>query len=295
MGTVVTVSAAAWYTDPKAGKRPVSHGPRALDARGLATMHHLLVQLSEVELRPRFAEACRAFGDVVWCDDVDGTVGAGGGPQVLAVLVDVVDGRAGPPPRPWPVCGLGGRGSRSFIWCDRTGSADFGAFARGGVSAIVPARTTTSSAGMLSSVTRANDVAFQQLDQDAPPAVPSPFIPLVRFCLDHAAQMPAADIVASSMGLSPRALSTQLRRAGLPPLGALVSWSRVLVAAYRLEKSTAPVGDVALSLGFPSGAALGRVLKRCTNESPVALREPGGFGWTLRCFERFLAKGTARP
>ncbi|MGE0443539.1 MAG: helix-turn-helix domain-containing protein [Gemmatimonadales bacterium] len=292
----MTVSAAAWYTDPKAGKRPVSHGPRALDARGLATMHHLLVQLSEVELRPRFAEACRAFGDVVWCDDLDELVARAAAREVLAVLVDAVDrqGRSTAP----TVARLRARrpGLPIVLWCDRAAATDFGAFARGGVSAIVFREDDDLERRLLSSVTRANDVAFQQLtDQALHRRVPSAFIPLVRFCLDHAAQMPAADIIASSMGLSPRALSTQLRRAGLPPLGALVSWSRVLVAAYRLEKSTAAVGDVALSLGFPSGAALGRVLKRCTNESPVALREPGGFGWTLRCFERFLAKGTTRP
>ena len=66
------MTTAAWLSEPK--KREPSQSPRALDARGLATMHHILVQLAEIGSRPRFAEVCRAFGDIVWCDDLDDLV-----------------------------------------------------------------------------------------------------------------------------------------------------------------------------------------------------------------------------
>ena len=119
----------------------------------------------------------------------------------------------------------------------------------------------------------------------------SPFIPVVRYCLDHASSLPRAEVIARSVGVSPRTLATQLRRAGMPPVGVLVTWSKALVAAYRLEKSTESVAVIARSLGFSSGSALRRLFKRCANESPQVLRAPGGFGWVLRCFERFLSKG----
>lgn len=205
-------SAAAWYSDPsKAGKpavRAVSQRPRALEARGLATMHHLLVQLRQVELRPRFAEACKAFGDIVWCDDLDDLV------------------------------------------------------------ARAPAR--------------ASDVAFQQLtDQALHRRVPTPFIPVVRFCLDHAASAPRVEVIARSVGQNSKALATQLKRAGVPPVSTLVMWSKALVAAYRLEKTTESVAVIARSLGFSSGSALRRLLKRCANEPP---KRSGRMGDSDGCF-----------
>jgi AraC-like DNA-binding protein len=144
---------------------------------------------------------------------------------------------------------------------------------------------------LLSSLTRANDIAFQQLsDQALQRNVPDRLVPVVRYCLDHATAGPRLETVARAFDLTARGLSTQLRRAGLPPFAELIAWSRALVAAYRLERTTESPVAIARSLGFRSGAALSRLLKRCANETASTLSEPGGFGWMLRCFERRLAK-----
>lgn len=293
---MTAANVADWLSTPGAERpRVAGPGPRALDARGLATMHHILVQLSEVALRPRFAEACQAFGDIVWCDDLDDLVSRAPAREALAVIVDLVE-RSGHSSAPAVARIRVRRPDLPIIlWCDRDQVSDLTPFARAGVSGVVFRDESELERRLLSSVTRASDVAFTQLtDQALHRRVPSPFIPVVRFCLDHAAAMPRVDVVARAVGMTPKALAAQLRGAGLPPVSALVTWSKALIAAYRLEKTTEPVAAIARSLGFSSGSALRRLLKRSTNELPQVLREPGGFGWALRCFERYLVKVQAR-
>ena len=290
-------SAAAWYTDPakaKAAARGVSQGPRALDARGLATMHHLLVQLRQVEHRPRFAEACKAFGDIVWCDDLDELMSRAPAREALAVVVDLED-RAGNSAAP-AVARIRIRRPDIpiVLWCDRAGAdgAAIAAMLEAGVSAVILRDENDFERRLLSAMTRASDVAFQQLtDQALHRRVPTPFIPVVRFCLDHAVSAPRVEVIARTVGMSSKALASQLKRAGVPPVSSLVMWSKALVAAYRLEKTTESVAVIARSLGFSSGSALRRLLKRCANEPPQTIRSAGGFAWMLRCFERQLTKG----
>ncbi len=120
-------SAAAWYTDPAqatAAARGTSPAPRALEAWGLATMHHILAQLGQVKLRPRFAEACKAFGDIVWCDDLDDLMIRASAREALAVIVDLADRAACRRPPPWLGFGAPGRTSRSC--CGAIGSAPTG-------------------------------------------------------------------------------------------------------------------------------------------------------------------------
>lgn len=291
------VTTAAWLSEPKkSGGRGVSHGPRALDARGLATMHHILVQLSQVGHRPRFAEVCRAFGDIVWCDDLDDLVARAPAREALAVVVDLEDRHGDSTAEAVERIRAVRRDLPIVLWCDRDAAAGrIDRFLAAGVSAVVCKEDSELERRLLSNLTRASDVAFQQLtDQALYRRVPTPFVPVVRYCLDHAAAAPRAEVIARSVGLSAKTLAAQLRRAGLPPVSGLVMWSKALVAAYRLEKTNEPVAAIARSLGFSSGSALRRLVRRCTNETPHGLREPGGFGWALRCFERYLAKGRRR-
>lgn len=289
--TSAPVTTAAWLSEPK--KREASQSPRALDARGLATMHHILVQLAEVGSRPQFAEVCRAFGDIVWCDDLDDLIARSAAREALAAVVDLED-RYGASSAAAVAAIRARRPDLPIVlWCDRHAAMhQIIPFLAAGVSTVVFREESELERRLLSNLTRASDVAFQQLtDQALYRRVPSPFIPVVRFCLDHASSQPRAEVIARSVGMSSKTLATQLRRGGMPPVSVLVTWSKALVAAYRLEKSTESVAVIARSLGFSSGSALRRLLKRCANESPQVLRAPGGFGWVLRCFERFLSKG----
>lgn len=271
--------------------------PRAFDARGFGTFHQLLVQIADAGLRPRFAESCRAFGDLVWCSDLDDLASRALSSEATAVVVDLYDGqgissvsvvariREARPPIP------------VVLWCERAAAALalLGDFAAAGVSAIVFRDETHLESRLLSAITGASDVTFRQLtDQAIHRRVPTALAPVVRFCIDQAHGLPRVDAVARSVGLSPRALAYQLKRAGMPPVSTLVMWSKALVAAYRLERSTESVAVIARSLGFASGSALRRLLRRCANETPQALREPGGFGWVLRCLERRIGKTVRR-
>ena len=293
--------AAAWYGDGRhgpgraapVGSRPPGRSPRALDARGPATAHHVLVQLTDAGLRPRFAETCKAFGEIVWCDDLDELVGRAAAREALAVVIDVTD-RGGLPTGAAITAMRARRPELPIVlWCDRqrVGPDAFAAAAASGVSAVVFRDDSDLEHRLLSALTRAADVTFQQLtDQALARRVPSALVPLVRFCLDRAGAMPQVEIIARAVGVAPRRLSAELRSAGLPPLKELITWSRLLTAAYRLEHSRESVGTIARSVGFGSGSALGRLLRRYANESPRVVRAPGGFGWVLRCFERCLAK-----
>jgi AraC-like DNA-binding protein len=220
-------------------------------------------------------------------------------PEATAVVVDLTDGHGVPT---HPVVARVREARPDFpivLWCDRAavrgGGQALGDFAAAGISAVVFREEGPIEGRLLSAITGASDVAFRQLtDQAIHRRVPIALAPVVRFCLDQAQGLPRVEAVARAVGLSPRSLAYQLKRSGLPPVSTLVMWSKALVAAYRLERSTESVSVIARSLGFASGSALRRLLKRCANETPQGLRGPGGFGWVLRCFERRLGKTVRR-
>ena len=250
-------------------------------------------QMADAGQRPRFAEACRAFGDLIWCTDVDDAGHRAVQAETTGLVVDLIDGDGA------STIGLIGRIRRRrpdlpiVVWCDRADAsrAPLGALVDAGVSAVVFREETELESRLLSAITKSSDVAFRHLtDQCIHRRVPTALGPVVRICLDQALGIPRAEDIAAAVGLTPRALAYQLRRAGLPPVSSLLIWGKALVAGYRLERSTDSVTVIARSLGFASGSALRRLLKRCTNETPQGLRQPGGFGWVLRCFERQLTK-----
>ncbi|MEZ4585993.1 MAG: AraC family transcriptional regulator [Gemmatimonadales bacterium] len=290
--------AAAWYgegrpqSSPPARPRGNGRGPRALEARGFASVHHILVQLADAGLRPRFAEYCRAFGDIAWCDDPDDLVVRSESRHALGVVVDVADRWNGRTTAAVAKIRAARPALPIVLWCDRQVPAGALAdLARAGVSAVVFRDESELEERLLSALTRATDVTFQQLtDQALARRVPEALVPVVRFVLDRAAAKPTAALVARAMGLTARQLAAELKRGGMPPVSVLVRWSRLLTAAYRLERSTEPIAAVARSVGFPTTAALGRLFRIHANETVRGVREPGGFGWVLRCFERALAK-----
>jgi AraC-like DNA-binding protein len=76
----------------------------------------------------------------------------------------------------------------------------------------------------------------------------------------------------------------------MPHAKELLIWSRALHAAWELEHEwQKPVERIALDHEFASATALRGVFLRLIGESPARLRDQGGFGWVLRCFDRTLA------
>jgi AraC-like DNA-binding protein len=305
--------ASGWYEAASDGPEPVAERPprtsgrtsrpsgrsaRPLDARGYATAHHILVQLGDAGLRPRFAETCKAFGDIIWCDDLEELRSRAAAREALAVVVDAAD-RSGIPTTAAVAAIRQRRPDVPIVlWCDRAAltAGDLAGLAGAGLSAAVFRGESDVEQRLMSALTRATDVAFHQLtDQALARRVPSPLIPIFRTCLDRAPAIPRVAEIAATAGLTARQLTAHLRRAGMPPMREIVRWSRVLTAAYRLEQTTEPLVVIAHSVGFVSASYLARLLKRYANETPDGLREPGGFGWVLRCFERYLVKRRGRP
>jgi transcriptional regulator GlxA family with amidase domain len=75
---------------------------------------------------------------------------------------------------------------------------------------------------------------------------------------------------------SPRTLRRTLGRAGLPAPEELLAWRRLLHAGRLLDDGRSADG-VARTLGFSSGSALRKCLKRHTGLRPRELRRQGGF------------------
>jgi hypothetical protein len=83
----------------------------------------------------------------------------------------------------------------------------------------------------------------------------------------------------------PVTLRNRLRRAGLPPVNKLIGWMRIFHAAHRIEL-IGRVERVALSLSFPSDAALRNLLRRHTGLRARDLARPDSLDALLRTFER---------
>jgi transcriptional regulator GlxA family with amidase domain len=78
-----------------------------------------------------------------------------------------------------------------------------------------------------------------------------------------------------------RTLAYRLQRAGSPSAAALISWSRLLVAAEMLVDERRSVEATALALGFASGSALRGMLQRYAYVTPRELRARGGLQYLL--------------
>jgi AraC-like DNA-binding protein len=96
----------------------------------------------------------------------------------------------------------------------------------------------------------------------------------------------AADL-AAHCGCSVRTLERYLGEAGLPAPGSLIGWSRLLHAASLLDDRSRTLENVAAALGYSSGAALRKSLRRHAGLTPGELSRRGGAAWLA---ERFLAR-----
>jgi AraC-like DNA-binding protein len=71
----------------------------------------------------------------------------------------------------------------------------------------------------------------------------------------------------------------------LPPRDLLV-WGRLIRASHLLEQPNRTVESVAYQLGYATGGALRKALKRHVGCSPSTLLRRGGLAWTLEVFQR---------
>jgi AraC-like DNA-binding protein len=121
---------------------------------------------------------------------------------------------------------------------------------------------------------------------DHPPLVQE----AVRWAIEHADNRPQVSELAAALAMSPRAFLREMKALDFGPPRALLLWGRLIRASHLLERSSQSVESIAFRLGYSTGGALGKALKRHVGHSPTELLECGGLACTL---EVFLKKGLA--
>jgi len=86
----------------------------------------------------------------------------------------------------------------------------------------------------------------------------------------------------------PKTLGAHLRHAGLPSLGKLIVWARLIRACHLLRGTGRSVESVALVLGFASANSFRNQLLRYVGIRPTDLRKTGDFRLVLGRFEDAL-------
>jgi len=125
----------------------------------------------------------------------------------------------------------------------------------------------------------------------------SPYLPAaetcaVRYALEAVERGWTTEKVAARVGLSRPYLSERLKSFGLPPLGHLLLWGRLLHAGAWLPDPGRSAESVSRQLGYSSGAAFRRLLRNHVGVTPTELIRRGGRKWVL---DRFLDVCGLRP
>jgi AraC-like DNA-binding protein len=108
---------------------------------------------------------------------------------------------------------------------------------------------------------------------------------VLRAALDGALLGWGADDLAGFAGWTRAHLSTLLRASGLPPVGTLLRWAKVLHAARWLAEPGRTAESVARQLEYANGATFRRALRGCLGGTPTDIVQAGGFRFAL---DRFL-------
>jgi len=94
----------------------------------------------------------------------------------------------------------------------------------------------------------------------------------------------SSDELAATLGLTRPHASVRLRACGLPSLGHLLVWARLLHAGRWLADPGRTAESVSRQLGYSSGAAFRRALRAYTGLTPSEVRSAGGLRPVLTCF-----------
>jgi AraC-like DNA-binding protein len=122
--------------------------------------------------------------------------------------------------------------------------------------------------------------------------LPARALGAVRLSLEGAQHGWSAGGLARIAGLSRPHLSVCLKAAGLPSVGHLLVWARLLHAARWLMDPGRSAESVARQLDYSSGAAFRRALRSYTGATPTRVIEAGGLSFLL---EHFMARCGLRP
>lgn len=120
--------------------------------------------------------------------------------------------------------------------------------------------------------------------REVSPELPPRETKALRLALDQVHKCWSAEKFSDLMGLSRPFLSVGLKRAGLPAIGRLLVWSRLLHAGHWLGDPGRTGQSVSRQLEYSSGAAFRRALKSYTGATPTMVAARGGLSFVLRHF-----------
>ena len=89
------------------------------------------------------------------------------------------------------------------------------------------------------------------------------------------------DNLAAPEGVDAASLARRLRALGLPPIGRILRWGILLRAAAALDRDESTIETIALELGYSTGTALARALRREFGHPPTTLRQRGALRWAI--------------
>jgi AraC-like DNA-binding protein len=265
-------------------------GRRALPA--------ILGLVSDRRARAGLVGAAREFGGIEFHDDATALRRALRDGDASVVLVDAVDKTGAPV---WPLV-VSIRADFPMVpviaYCDpkRTASADILALARAGVNELLISGLDD----VRPALERVVGSADRQCMADEVLRLVAARLPAgardtLTFFLRHAADSGSVATAAAALGVDRKTLWNRLAAVRLPPPSELSAWSRLLIAARRLDAPGRAADQVALELNFPSGSAFRNMLRRYTGLTPTALRARGGSRHLTELFIRRLFAGEREP
>lgn len=172
-----------------------------------------------------------------------------------------------------------------YCWVEAHASRHLMTAARAGVSALA-LRGVDDVGVMLEHVLveAESDCVSDQVGRALAGRVPALVREAVDYCIRHARDLPDVAQLAAALHLPRRTLGHRLLRAGVPGAAALISWSRLFLAAELLVDDGRSVEQAALTLGFASGSALRGMLHRYAGITPRQLRDNGGLTHLIALF-----------
>ncbi len=119
---------------------------------------------------------------------------------------------------------------------------------------------------------------------------------MVLLCVTRAHERLTPTRVASSLNVSRRVLARLLEEAKLPPPQRLITYCRLVVAAFFLEDAHRSADSISNALQFPSGSAFRNACQRYLGATPSEIRGHGGAAWVVQqLFAPRLRHAQERP
>lgn len=114
--------------------------------------------------------------------------------------------------------------------------------------------------------------------------LPARELEAIRLALDGVHHRWSAEEFATQVGLSRPFLSECFKECGMPSVGDLLLWTRLLHAGYWLTDPGRTAESVARQLEYCDGSAFRRALRNRSDATPTEVARAGGFTFVLRCF-----------